>query len=346
MPVGATSTSQNMSVCGNKDDHQYLIQGITDTLPIMMELTTQATGYADGSRDVTFQPIVCFDLSDANYEAIYRDRAEIVDVEQKMELETTFQYVPVESSSAIETLIDDLVRGGTPLMDEDGTFVLQTTTAATSPSTTDVIHPTPEINSLEERIQQIMNEGLVMNGTTWVEQSNMAARTLIETEEEKMTSRPTSPERSKHKEFKKKKIGEPSVVEGMDVSTKKSAEKLARDLVEVIKGLSVDTSPEDIFEGIKGQFKNAGTHLYPIICGIVYSLNGPKRSVGVQVEAEENTEIGKDCLDAKKETTTEANVLDESDEDWNISGEMEEFEKTEESSDEGDLGSYVEVTLE
>ena len=70
---------------------------------------------------------------------------------------------------------------------------------------------------------------------------------------------------SKDRSMKKKKAGKPSEIEGMDVKTKESAEKLASDLVEVIKGLPADTRPEDIFEGVRDRFRtqeHTSTRLY------------------------------------------------------------------------------------
>ena len=105
---------------------------------------------------------------------------------------------------------------------------------------------------------------------------------------------------------------------------------------------------------VKEQFRDAGTHLYPIICGIVISLNNPRsestgKSDGVQVEMEGVLMKEKNYSSARGEMTVGLDILDKSekdDEDWDITYEADEFKETEESSDESDLGTYVEVTLE
>ena len=141
----------------------------------------------------------------------------------------------------------------------------------------------------------------------------------------------------------------------MSVQTQESAEKLASELVQIIRGLPSDTRPDDIFEVTKERFRDAGTHLYPSICGIVSSLHGLKsqptrRSVGVQTGiAGSGIDEGKSDVIASEKTTEELNSLDELglfDDGWNLRCEAEELEETDGSSSGDDLGSYAEVDLE
>ena len=159
----------------------------------------------------------------------------------------------------------------------------------------------------------MIDEELVMGGEPREVEPYVNKKLPTDAEKRGPDCEVSSANNSKDKNVKKKKTSRPSEVEGMDIKTKRSAEKLAGDLVEIIKGLPASTRPEDIFEGVKDRFRDAGTHLYPIICGTVYSRNKPRKSIGIQVEADENIRVGGNCFDTKLEkVSADADTLDES----------------------------------
>jgi hypothetical protein len=112
-------------------------------------------------------------------------------------------------------------------------------------------------DSLERRIQRVMDEGLVMGGVPRERKLDISEKLSVNAEKRESGDKSMLERASKDRSMKKKKASRPSEKEGMDVKTKESAEKLVSDLVEIIKGLPAGTRPEDIFEGVRDRFRDA-----------------------------------------------------------------------------------------
>ena len=318
--------------------------------------------------ETSLNPVVYFDPRDTNFQQIQTDGATIVDINCKVAADTVFRHVPFMDNYGVDTMVEKLVQneesvedflikgiaaGDTPLHDEVMPYASGMTVDESSVKVVQTTHPMDETDNLMKRIQSIMDDGLTMGGVVRTEEPDVQMEALNESKDGKSVDEPAL----KVKEAKrktKKNFGEPSEIAGMDIRTKKSAEKLASKLVEIIRGLPADTRPEDIFDGVKDQFQDTGTHLYPIICGIVTSLNHPRNELDLDIlerraESRENIEINeKERLNQTEKKTMESEVFDdaeESDGDWVVMDDSEDS-KEEEDSDDFDLEADVGITLE
>ena len=287
-----------------RSESQYRVQSVATGLPPVTMMAAHTSDGAEGPEHVVTDPIVCFETIDENYRRILSKGAEIVCIQRNMEPETVFRHIPFEDASAIDTLLADLVQGEMLLLDEDEMRLPEVTAATSSRMIEQSTYMASQEDSLGRRIQKVTDEGLVMGGVPR-EGEDVCRELRVDAKSRGLNCNSTTERVPKDQNMKKKRSSRPSEVEGLDVKTKGSAEKLARDLVEIIKGLPGDTRPEDIFAGVKERFRDAGTHLYPIICGIVYSRSKSEISIGVQTEVKEDAEVDESYAVARAETATD-----------------------------------------
>ena len=191
--------------------------------------------------ETSLNPVVYFDPQDTNFQQIQTDGATIVDINCKVAANTVFRHVPFMDNYGVDTMVEKLVQneesvedflikgiaaGDTPLHDEVMPYASGMTVDESSVKVVQTTHPMDGTDNLMKRIQSIMDDGLTMGGVVRTEEPDVQMEALNESKDGKSVDEPAL----KVKEAKrktKKNFGEPSEIAGMDIRTKKSAEKLA-----------------------------------------------------------------------------------------------------------------------
>jgi hypothetical protein len=186
-------------------------------------LTTQDSSEDQQSKEnlMILSSGVWFDPRDLNLQKIQTDGASIVDI-SSCEVATcpTFQHVPPTGNCNIDTIMEEWIQedsilenflinviasGDTPLQDEDVTYVMEGVMEVKSVANDQATYSEGTADTLGQRIDRIMNEGLVMGGTTQIEEPDIDRQPTVESEKKEDYPRDCSENKERRRELEEER---------------------------------------------------------------------------------------------------------------------------------------------
>ena len=132
----------------------------------------------------------------------------------------TFQHVPptgncnidmimeewIQEDSILENfLINVIASGDTPLQDEDVTYLMESVMEVKSVADDQATYSEGTADTLGQRIDRIMNEGLVMGGTTQIEEPDIDSQPTVDSEKKEDYPRDCNENKERRRELEEER---------------------------------------------------------------------------------------------------------------------------------------------